>query len=151
MNEIARRSSLKFNDAAKARYLDALAESGRHECAALAAGVVSRVSRRHRDADPEFEMACEQAIEDYNAWIYNLARTRMAEGSDRLIELELKKIDPSYRDKPLIDVNLNGGGGVIMGVPAKSPEQITLDLKANNSERVDPTTDPDMEILLNET
>lgn len=141
----------KFNEAARARYLEALAETGRHASAALACGIVPRTAQRYRDANPSYEDECEQHIQLYHGWIYNLARARMAEGSDRLIELELKKIDPSYRDKPLIDVNLNGGGGVIMGVPAKSPEQITLDLKANNETRVDPTTDPDMEILLNET
>ena len=142
---------VKFDDAAKARYLDALAETGRHATASLAVGIVPRTAQRWRDANPSYEEQCEDHIQLYHGWVYGLAQQRMREGSDRLIELELKKIDPAYRDKPLIDVNLNGGGGVIMGVAAKSPEQITLDLKANNETRVDPTTDPEMEILLNET
>jgi hypothetical protein len=130
----------------RTKYLEGLVETGRHSCASLNAGVNKRTALRVRDEDPDFAEECENAIEGYHAFLYDMVRERIREKSDRILELELKRVDPSYRDKPLIDVNVGQGGGVIMGVVSKPAEKLQIELKANNEKRIDPTIDPDMEI-----
>ena len=43
--------------------------------------------------------------------------------SDRMLELEAKRVDPSYRDKSSLDVSANHGGGVLVAPPDTTPEQ----------------------------
>lgn len=133
---------IKFHDKAKLKYLNALAETGRHVCAAAAVGLHAATVSRYRDANPSYEADCIAAIEVYHGWIYNQIKQRIQDGSDRILELEAKRVDGSYRDKPLVDINVNADvGGVIVAPAQKSPEQFMLELQARNTERTDPTED----------
>ena len=132
----------KFTDKAQLKYLNALCETGRHVSAAMAAGCSASTAQRYRDANPSYDDDCTAAIEVYHAWIYNQIKLRIQDGSDRILELEAKRVDGSYRDKPLVDINLNAQvGGVIVAPAQKSPEQFMLELQARNIERTDPTED----------
>src|SRR5690606_679511 len=60
-----RKGRIKFDDAAKERYLRALAETGRKWCAEQAAGVNKTTVADHLEKDPEFADAVYDAMAEY--------------------------------------------------------------------------------------
>jgi len=134
-------SHLKFDDEQKRIYLEALAEHGMKGAAAKTAGVSNQSVIDHMDNDPEFEEARVKAVETYQAKVITHHQTLLFEGElheqfdrdgnitsskrvypIRLIELELKKVDPNYRDKQQIDVT-STTGGVLVAPAELTPEQ----------------------------
>lgn len=57
--------------------------------------------------------------------------------SDRMLELDLKRVDPTYRDKSSVDVNATGGG-VLVAPAGVSPEDWIKREEEKNGGRVDP-------------
>lgn len=55
------------------------------------------------------------------------------EFSDRLLELEAKRVEPTYRDKSTIDLN-TGGGGVLVAPAGMTPEQWIANAERHNAE-----------------
>lgn len=62
-----RKHRIKFDDKAKQRYLDALRLTGRRWQAEEAAGVAHATVDTHKENDPEFAAACEEAAEEFAA------------------------------------------------------------------------------------
>lgn len=55
------------------------------------------------------------------------------EFSDRLLELEAKRVEPTYRDKSTIDLN-TAGGGVLVAPAGMTPEQWIANAERHNAE-----------------
>ena len=126
----------KFDDGARHRFLEELAYSGRIYLAAEAANVCGRTVYRLRQADEDFAELCQQALDRYRDKVAAEVRRRGIEGwlepvyqqgqfvgykmvySDRMLELEAKRVDPSYRDRQQVDMNVTGG---VMVVPGLDP------------------------------
>jgi hypothetical protein len=135
-----RANRLKFDDAAKATCLERLAEHGLRGRAATEAGVTLKTVHHHLEADPEFAEAYDQALVAYRDKFVDHATTLAYEGVPRvrygkggevveetrdypvrLIELELKRVEPAYRDRPAVDHTHRGG---VMVAPADmEPEE----------------------------
>lgn len=122
--------SLVFADKEKSIFIRSYASNGRFGDASIAAGVCNQTVRNHLDSDEEFCAAFEQAkdhyrdrfVEHHQNLCLDGVRTPIIGGKDRdeiigysikypegLIAMELKKIDPAYRDKQQLDVNHQGG------------------------------------------
>jgi hypothetical protein len=130
-----RKTRIKFDDVAKKRYLDALAETGRKWFAEQAAGVARSTVETHLENDPEFADAFEDAIASYSAPRLVQIEKEAIEGHEdkhydaegklvrerrvyetRLREMFLKKHDPGYKEKSEVDVNARGGCVILQGV-----------------------------------
>jgi hypothetical protein len=140
-----------FDDEAAARFLAFYAKTGRKMDAALASGVSYSVVRHWEVNDELFGELVEEAKQE---WLNNLEREayrRAVEGtlepvvagkdpeivtyirkySDRLLEMLLKKADPSgYGNK--VDVNANFNGGVVV-----APAPLTIEATALEIEDVE--------------
>lgn len=53
--------------------------------------------------------------------------------SDRMLELDIKRVDPSYRDKSSVDLGL-AGGGVLLAPAGKTPEEAIAEGEAANEQ-----------------
>lgn len=145
-------SRLKFDDEQKEIYLRELAEHGRKGDASKAAGVSLQCTRNHIKNDPDFAEAALQAEEQYRDKIVGHAGKLLYEGIEvkrynkdgdlieerrdypiRLIELELKRVEPGYRDKQTIDVN--SGGGVLVAPADMTPAEWIAQQEALNAQR----------------
>lgn len=151
-----RTSMLAFDDPAKEIFLDEFAKHGRRKHAADAAGVSLHTVREHIKNDPEFSKAYDNAVDAYRDQfvehaIGDLATNGvavMAATKDgdvyearrdypiRLIELELKRIDPAYREKQELDIT--SGGGVLVVPAAMTPAEWVADQVRKNAERMSP-------------
>ena len=131
---------LKFDDDAKEVYLAHLSKHGLKKYAAMAAGITIVTVNNHKENDPEFGEAVIEAMEIYHDGFMDHAMTLAREGVEvkrfnkngdiveerrdypiRLIELELKRIEPGYREKQTID--LNHAGGVMIAPAELTPEE----------------------------
>lgn len=118
----------RFDDEAKHIFLTEYAKHSIMGRAAKAAGVTSNTVKRHMKEDEEFGEAVMAAREVYQAkllehhqdLVFNGVEKRTFDRNGnviseetqypiRLIELELKKVDPDYRDKREVDVTVQGG------------------------------------------
>ena len=166
---------IKFDDPQKDIYLEDFRKHGLKGRAAETAGVTIKAVIEHRDNDPDFDEACNEAFEVYKDSISSEVRRRGKEGwlepifhkgeraiepildaktgepmvnedgarlyrytavrkfSDRLLELEAKRADPTYREKNVIDIEGTGGGVIV--VPAgMTPEQHVAECERANEE-----------------
>lgn len=57
--------------------------------------------------------------------------------SDRMLELDVKRVDPTYRDKSTVDLN-HAGGGVLVAPEGQDPEDWIKEQEEKNKEREDP-------------
>ncbi len=150
---------IKFDDDAKEIFLAKYAEHGRKKDAATAAGVSALTVSNHCKNDPDFAQAFDEAQAEYRDKFVAKAIGELAyegvlvERLDkdgnvtetkrdypiRLIELELKRIDPTYRDKQ--EVNLTGGGGILVVPAAMTPAEWVADQARKNEERMNPLLD----------
>ena len=156
-------SKLKFDDDQKNVYLAEIGEHGMKGRAARKAGVATATVGRHRENDPEFAEREAEALDDYRDRIVSHHRNLLLEGEItrkyskdgelieekhtypiRLIELELKRVDPSYREKQQIDLNAQGGG-VLVAPADKTPEQWIAEQQAANEGKTKPGEDDDNE------
>jgi hypothetical protein len=123
-------SRLKFDDDAKQRFLDDFAEHGLMWHAANAAGVHVTTVGGHLDNDPEFMQAFQEAKAQYADNIVAHHRRLCLKGVEEpivggpdkdeviahkvtyptnLIAMELKRMEPEYKDKTEVDMTVNGG------------------------------------------
>ena len=119
------------------QYLEFMAETGRHERAALACGISYETARVYRKENPDFEKQCQDAERAYHAKIYKLLADQIEkdDANPRFLELELKRIDRSYSEKFQHDVNVKGGGGVIIMEKALTAEELVAEFEEVNAER----------------
>lgn len=118
----------KFDEEAKHIFL---AEYRKHAMigrAAKAAGVTAQTVKGHMKNDPDFAEAALEAQEEYKDKLQEHHQDLVFNGLEkktydrmgnlvseeiqypiRLIELELKKTDPAYRDRKEVDVTVSGG------------------------------------------
>ena len=150
-------SQLKFDDVAKEVFLAVFATHGRKKDAATAAGVGFLTVNNHIKNDPVFAQAYDEALAEYRDKFVKKAIGELAfEGTPimkvnqvtggtfeerrehpvRLLELELKRIDPSFRDKQ--EVNLTGGGGVLVVPAGMTPAEWVADQAKKNEARKNP-------------
>jgi hypothetical protein len=126
-----RMSRVKFDDEAKARFLDEYRKWGRMGESAAAAGVSKQTVRKALEDDEDFAeavMACEEEYKDkliahHQDLVFNGQEkvnydrngnivSRETIYPIRLIELELKKHDKAYREK--IEQEITHKGGVLV-------------------------------------
>lgn len=130
-------SRVKFDDRAKGVFLEEYRKWGRMGESAAAAGVTAQTVRHHIDTDEEFAQAVYIAEEEYRDKLIGHHQNLVFNGQEkvyydrngnimsretvypvRLIELELKKHDPGYRDKQELAVTHTGG---VLIAPAEMP------------------------------
>ena len=115
---------------ARETFLEAVAAAYSVTKAALLAGVHRSSFYRLRQADEEFAEQWADAFESGNDTVRDEIRRRAVEGwdepvvsagkvvttirrySDRLLELEAKRRDPAYRDRPDVAIAIAGAGGM---------------------------------------
>lgn len=143
-------SRIKFDDEQKDIYLKHLAETGLKGASANKVGVSLLTVKNHRENDPDFMDAYEQALEDYRDRVVDHHTNLIFEGElkkrynkdgdlveetrtypIRLIELELKKVDPSYREKQQIEVAHAGG---VLVAPAEMTPNDWIEHQASEGE-----------------
>lgn len=119
---------MKLDEKAKGRFLKEYKDHARMGDAAAAASVTGGTIRRHMKDDQDFAEACLEAEETYVSRLIEHQQKLVFDGSVkktydrqgnliseetvypiRLIELELKKHDPGYRDKREVSMNVSGG------------------------------------------
>lgn len=134
-------SRLKFDDIQKKIYCDELANFGLKGQAGRAAGVSMNTVHRHREDDPDFAEAEQVAIDQYAQKIINHHQNLCLEGElhqtfdkdgkvigekrvypIQLIAMELKRVEPAYREKQVLELNPGQGGGVLV-----APAQMTVE------------------------
>lgn len=117
-----------FTDELKAAFLEEMAEHGRLQTACAAVGISQTTVRKHREIDEVFAELYAEALDTYRDRLVGHHQDLVFNGTTRrsydrngnvvseeqiypirLIELELKKVDPAYRDKQEIGVNVTGG------------------------------------------
>jgi hypothetical protein len=148
---------LKFDDAAKERYLTVLAATGFKTRAALAAGVSCQTVGTHAENDPDFAEAMQGALEQYHArfmehWdelVYEGTEEPIIGGKDRdeviahkrvypinLIAMEARRVEPGFKERSEVDIK--GGGGVLV-VPANAaPDEWAKIVEGENANTVQP-------------
>lgn len=117
----------EVTEESKLAYLEHVAATGEVERAAIVAGLHPMTMRTHRKSDPNFAAAFDLAKRLYRESVAAEVRRRGKVGvlepvvqqgrivtyvrkySDRLLELEAKKVDPGYRDKASVDLSVSGG------------------------------------------
>lgn len=133
--KVVARNRLKFDDPAKQRYLDELARTGRRWAAEKAAGVAHSTVSNHRKQDPEFNEACDEALDAYATSGLMKIETEALEGQEiqkfdpetgalvqterrfetRLREMFLKRYDTGYNERAHVEVS--GKVGVVFAPP----------------------------------
>jgi hypothetical protein len=136
--KVVARHRIKFDDKAKQRYLDKLAETGRRWAAEDAAGVARTTVDAHKKNDPDFAAACDEAAENYATRGLMKIEAEALDGQEiqrfdpetgalvqterrfetRLREMFLKRHDPGYNEKAHIEVT--GKVGVVFAPPLAS-------------------------------
>lgn len=149
-------SRIKFGDAEKGVFLETFRKWGRMGESAAAAGVSTQTVRKAIDEDEDFAEALMMAEEEYREKLIGHHQDLVFNGTIkksydrngnlvseetvypiRLIELELKKHDPGYREKQ--EISHKHSGGVLIA-PA---EMGTIDdWEAKFAQAKDVTPDP---------
>lgn len=150
------KARIKFDDEQKILYLNAIASHGMKGRAAQTAGVCMQTVNDHLQNDPDFAEARGEALETYRDMFVDHAMSLALEGEKhkfydkdgnlisekhvypiRLIELELKRIEPGFRDKQTIELNASGGG-VLVAPAEQSPEDWIKSQRAANDGKAAP-------------
>lgn len=151
---------IKFDDKAKWTFIAEFAMHNRFMHACQAAGVSFRTVKAHIENDPEFAELVEEAKEFYKSRVLQHAQRLMLDGMRepiiggqfkdevvgekifypiQLIAMEMKKVDPDYKDRQ--EIEHKGGGGVLVAPAGKSPEQWIKEQEALNASRQKPGGD----------
>lgn len=131
-------SRLKFDDEARGRFLHHYAFFGRFTHACDAAGVAVQTVERHLDKDEDFKAAFLEAQKRYRDRVHTVAQRVALDGVKRpllggkdkdeivayetvyatnILAMELKRVDPSYRENGKEDGRQGRKSGVLV-VPA---------------------------------
>lgn len=148
---------IKFDDDAKERFLDMFSKTSRVMMSADAAGISLQTVRDHIKNDPDFAEAYEEAKERYRDRCHEQADKLMFEGVDQpllggkdkdqiityvtkysegLLQMELKRVDPSYKDRS--EIEHKGGGGVLIAPAGMSPEDWIKAAEEENEHLTEP-------------
>jgi len=133
-------ASLKFTPEVQAVFLTHLARTGRWAHSSRAAGISFETVRRHRDQDKIFGDACEAAIQEYRDHIQEAVYEQGVVGifqpmfdkdghlvgwkrivNGTVLLAEARRVNPEYREKTEVDMNLSGG--VVVAPATVTPEQ----------------------------
>jgi len=152
-----RMSRVKFDDEAKARFLDEYRKWGRMGESAAAAGVSKQTVRKALEDDEDFAeavMACEEEYKDkliahHQNLVFNGQEKILYDRNGnivsreqifpiRLIELELKKHDKGYREK--IEQEITHKGGVLVA-PAEMKSIDDWESRFSKAKDVTPGSD----------
>ena len=157
--ELMQDSRIKFDDEAKQIYLREIAEHGRKGDACLAAGITDQTVRKHLDIDPEFATAADVATEAYRDKFVKHAMKLATKGVTSktydgktgkltsktirypipLIQMELKRVDHSYRENA--QSAEEAGGGVLVAPASMSPTEWIEEQEKANEAKDAPSTD----------
>lgn len=128
--------SYVFDIDRQTRFCEEFAKHGRKKQAAMVAGVCLSTIQRYLSADPIFKDMVAEAMATYRDHVAEEVYRRGITGidkaiiggqfrdeiigyervySDRLLELEAKRVDPGYRDKGSIDIAVKEGGVLVIG------------------------------------
>lgn len=151
-------SRLKFDDNAKQKFLDEFAKTSRIEHSCQAAGIAWATLKHHRENDPEFNEAYEEARLAYRDRVHEHAERLIFKGVERpllggkfkdqiiatmieypipLIQMELRRVDPAgYKDRQEVDVK--GGGGVVVVPSDMSSDEWVKEQQEKNNQRIRP-------------
>ena len=143
VREKAKNRATKFTDDRKAVFLRHFSMTERFYNSCHAAGISGETVRRHLKSDPDFMAAFEEARERYRDMVYAARNKALFEGyaepivggkdKDEVVAIkqnfpfqvllkELQRVDPAYRDKAELDLNMKGGVLVVPG-RARSMEE----------------------------
>jgi hypothetical protein len=133
-------SRIKFDDDQKALYISQLNMKPLKQFAADAAGVSTQTVSEHYKNDPDFAEQVDVAlarhrdrvIEHHHHLVFVGEHDKTFDKDDKLIrdkqtipialvQLEIKKVEPAYNDRSSMDVDVKGGGGVIVAPSEVSP------------------------------
>jgi hypothetical protein len=148
-------SRIKFGDAEKGIFLEVFRKWGRMGEAAAAAGVSTQCVRKAIHEDEDFAEAVLIAEEEYKEKLIGHHQNLVFNGTIRknydrkgnvvseetiypirLIELELKKHDPGYREKQEVSVNHSGG---VLIAPAEMASVDDWEKRFSNMKDVTPS------------
>lgn len=152
--EIVRRAAYgQVTPESLTKFLEAYMECGHKAKAALAAGLSYSSIRNAEKADPDFAAEVEQAHELFTAKLTDAAFKAAVKGwkkplfdakgnhvgdewkfSERILELLLKRHDPSFRDKVEVDQKVSGGVLVVQA-PALSLDDWKKQVAAARQQR----------------
>lgn len=137
---------LVFAKARQERYLAVLKETGEPAAACEEVGILSRTVNGYRKKYPEFAEAEAEAMRTYRARLAMKVHERGVDGiqepvfwqgiivgwvtkySDRMLELQVKRHIPEYRDKVTVENNHSGAVGLLADL-GNLPENIRAELK----------------------
>lgn len=148
-------SRIKFDDDAKQVYLEQMRSHGLKGRSAEAVGVGQNTVISHIKNDPDFAEEVTRAIQTYADKIVTHHQNLVLNGvitlkydklgnvvekkhdyPIRLIELELKKVDPAYRDHQILDVKQ--AGGVLVAPAHMTPEEWIKKAEKDNETALSP-------------
>lgn len=144
-------SKVKFDDTKKAIYLNHLRQFGRKMQACRAAGVGLDCVAKHIEVDPDFAMARAEALAEYADKVQQLAwklmegvKKPIVGGKDKdqiityelvhatnLLAMEMRKTNAEYKDRSEVDIK--GGGGVLVVPATLTPQQWEAQAAARNA------------------
>lgn len=140
------RSNGRFTDQRRQRYLDALQEHGEPALARREVGVTYATIKNHQNKDSDFNEACQESMRIYRAKLAKKVHDRGYDGvqepvywngmvvgwitkfSDRMLELQVKRHIPEYRDKVTVQNEHSGAIGLLADI-SELPAEIRGDLK----------------------
>lgn len=123
----------KFDAEARQRFLQFYALTGQLQKSAQEVGVAASTVRSLRKKDPDFDAAMTEAQEDFKEAVEREVLRRAVMGWDEpvyqkgelvgevrkydsnLLALLIKKLDPSYKEKHQVELNVSPG---VLAVPA---------------------------------
>ena len=154
---------VKFDDHRKSLFIEHFSKTSRVMESCRVAGICLATYRKHLENDPEFIEMFEEAKMSYRDRCHAHADMLMFEGVDKpqiggkfkdeiicyvkeysvpLLQMELRRVDPSYKERSEVELNATGGG--VLVVPAdKTPQQWIEEQQKLNEQREKPGSDGD--------
>lgn len=153
--EKSRVNPTKFNDELKSIFLDVFAETNRVMEACDLVKISYYTIKYHLEHDEEFVAAYENAKRRYRDKIHRHATELMLQGTEvpiiggknkdqvvakyknypiPLLQMELKRVDPDYKDRQEID-HKNGGGVVVIPNDVSAEDWIKEQQKLNEKKQ----------------
>lgn len=145
---------IKFDDQQKKIYIAAMNDHALKGKSAQAANVSMQTVYDHLKNDPDFKQAFHEAIDAHADKIVAHHHKLLLEGEItrkydkegncieetskhpiRLIELELKRVEPEYRDKQTIDLNATGGGVLVAPADISPEDWIKREMEENAAKK----------------
>jgi hypothetical protein len=160
---------IKFDDAAKRTFLEHFAKTNRLMEACAVAGVTRHCVHDHQRNDPDFAEAYEDAKQRYRDSLHQHAEDLIFNGVEKpviggrnkdiiiattveypipLLQMELKRVDPDYKDRQVVE-NTGGGSGVVLIPAHMDAEDWIKEQMEKNAQRKDPSEEATPKISTN--